>query len=153
MKSRLIVIFIFLFLLNGWTQTRNLKVYLENGTVETFSIQDIKKITFKGFTNIKKTKEYSHLINKFNLLQNHPNPFNTNTIIEYKIQKSGFVNLKIYDINGKLVKTFSQNCQAGLNKTIWDGKNSGGDLVASGIYLYQVIFENSIFAKRMILLK
>jgi len=153
MSRILLPIFIFMFLSNVWSQTCNLKIYLKNGSIDSFSVQSIKKITFSGFTNIENTKEINNLIKIFKLKQNYPNPFNPKTIIEYEIPKARLVDLKIYDINGQLVKKFSNSCQAGMNKTIWDGKNNKGNLVASGIYFYQVIFENSILTKRMILLK
>ena len=153
MSRVLILIFIFVSLSNVWSQTHNLNIFLKNGTTNSFSVQDIKKVTFNGITKIENAKKYTNLINNFNLLQNHPNPFNPKTIIEYDLPKPGIVDLRIYDINGQRVKKFCNICQAGINKTIWDGRNSKGNLVASGIYFYQVIFENSILTKRMVLVK
>jgi len=153
MLRKLLLVFVLLSLSTVWSQTPNLKIHLKNGTTNSFSVLDIKKITFNGITKIENAKKYTDLIKKFKLLQNHPNPFNPKTVIRYDLPKPGIVDLTIYDIKGQLVKKISNNCQAGINKTIWDGKNSKGYLVASGIYLYQVIFENSILTKQMILLK
>jgi hypothetical protein len=149
----LILIFTFLSLSNGWSQTYNLTICKKNGTTTSFPIQEIKKITFNGITNIEKTKKLNNIIKNFILFQNHPNPFNPGTTIEYELPKPGNVTLTIFDVVGQQVKKFSNNSPAGINKTIWDGKNSKGDFVASGIYFYRVKFENSILSRKMIIVK
>jgi len=88
------------------------------------------------------------------LFQNHPNPFNISTTIEYEIPKSGRVEIKLYDISGRLVKQVTHEFQeAGIHRTVWDGKNEYGQSVSSGIYLYHVEFENAVLLKKMMLVK
>ncbi len=91
---------------------------------------------------------------QFTLAQNYPNPFNPTTIINFSLPKSGFVNLKIYNIIGQEVKTLiSKEMNAGNFSVEWNGTNSYGEKLASGIYLYRLESGNLIQSKKMILLK
>lgn len=68
----------------------------------------------------------------------YSNPFNPTTTIEYSLPQDANVKLIIYDIMGELVKTLTSDIQyAGKNKIMWDGMNSNGARVASGIYIYR----------------
>ncbi len=101
------------------------------------------------------------------LLQNFPNPFNPTTNIGFRISDgstslttgSVFVELKIYDTAGRLVKTLiNENRPAGSYSVQWDATNEAGRKVGSGIYLYRiramgVSGQQSQIVKRMILLK
>lgn len=91
---------------------------------------------------------------KFSLSQNYPNPFNPATTIDYYINKGDNVKLNIYDSLGKLVKNLvDEYIQPGEYKVVWDGRNNNGMRVSSGIYFYQIITENFVGSKKMILLK
>jgi len=86
---------------------------------------------------------------EYRLGQNYPNPFNPTTTIEYQIPEAKFVTLKIYDIQGHLVKTLvSQNLDAGYYKAYW---NASG--FASGVYFYRLTSEAFTETKRLLLLK
>lgn len=88
------------------------------------------------------------------LYQNYPNPFNPITTIEYQLNISGLVELTIFDIQGRSVRSLvKSNQKPGLYRFSWDGKNSNGLLVSSGLYLYQLKIDNAVHAKRMILIK
>jgi glycosidase len=97
----------------------------------------------------------------FNLFQNYPNPFNPDTNIQYSLPVYGKVLLEIYDVVGKKVVTLADKNQQTGNYTIqWDGRNSGGKLVSSGVYFYKLkvssTSENTadfIQCKKMILLR
>lgn len=79
----------------------------------------------------------------FMLHQNYPNPFNPSTEIKYSIPSNGFVMLKIYDIQGRLIKVLVQNTQNPGAYTIrWDGRNAQGAEVAAGMYVYRLSFRN-----------
>ena len=79
----------------------------------------------------------------FKLEQNHPNPFNPSTTISYNIEQSGYVNLKVYDVMGRLVRTLVDNKyisaghQTGYNAT-WNGLDDGGHKAAAGLYIYRL---------------
>lgn len=85
----------------------------------------------------------------FQLEQNYPNPFNPSTTIKFDINKSSFVKLNIYDIQGKLIKTlFEGNINPGIYKTEWNAEGN-----ASGIYVYTIEADGFKIAKRMTLVK
>lgn len=85
---------------------------------------------------------------------NYPNPFNSTTSIEYGLKEDIQVSLKIYDIGGRLVKQLVNGYQkAGYYKTYWDGRNSKGQEVSSGIYFYRVQRGSFIQTHKMTLLK
>jgi len=75
----------------------------------------------------------------FVLFQNYPNPFNPSTEIIYELSKSGRIKISIYDINGRLVKKLADRYEiAGKRSVVWDGRNSAGRKVVSGIYICKV---------------
>ena len=76
------------------------------------------------------------------LLPNYPNPFNPETWLPYQLSKPADVTLTIYDIQGRVVRDLDLGHQrAGLyhsrsRAAYWDGRNTHGESVASGIYFY-----------------
>jgi photosystem II stability/assembly factor-like uncharacterized protein len=96
----------------------------------------------------------SKLPNSIVLHSNYPNPFNPKTNIKYYINNAGNTELIIYNIRGQKVRTIIKDYQTPGNYYFtWDGKNDARKQVSSGIYFYQLKFDNEIYAKRMILLK
>jgi hypothetical protein len=90
----------------------------------------------------------------FGLKQNFPNPFNPTTAIHYTLHNHAQVKLKIYTIEGKLVKTLVNAYQnVGDHSVQWDGKDAYGQPVSSGIYLYQLQAGASTQTKHMLLIK
>ncbi|UCB52276.1 MAG: T9SS type A sorting domain-containing protein [Candidatus Zixiibacteriota bacterium] len=88
------------------------------------------------------------------LFQNHPNPFNQTTKIEFTLAKPGFVSLSVYDLLGRKVKILaSEHLPAGYKSVSWDGKNDSGEDVASGIYFYQLRVRDYSETKTLVLLK
>jgi hypothetical protein len=100
-------------------------------------------------------EEINKLIpNNYSLEQNYPNPFNPETRINYSLPEPAYVKLNIYDINGTLVRTLQEgNKSAGRYEAIWDGKNSSGNKVGSGVYFYRIQANSFSQVKKMILLK
>ena len=91
---------------------------------------------------------------RFNLKNNYPNPFNPTTTIEFSIEKSADVSLKIYSVDGKLVRTLSDGVvQAGQYRIVFDGRGSNGKKLSSGIYYYTLRSGNLSFSKKMVLLR
>lgn len=75
----------------------------------------------------------------FMLDQNYPNPFNPTTAISYQLPAVSFVNLKIFDMLGREVATLINGEQsAGRYVAQWDGRNERGEVLSSGVYLYQL---------------
>jgi len=90
----------------------------------------------------------------FALDQNYPNPFNPSTTIRFSLPQESKVKLVVYDITGAVVKTVMDNALSAGNKEVtWDGTNSNGAKVASGMYLYRIEAGNFSAVKKMLLLK
>jgi hypothetical protein len=91
----------------------------------------------------------------FALFQNYPNPFNARTRIDFNLREPADIELSVFDINGnKVVALEDGRLGAGPHSVIWNGQNSGGQIVSSGIYFYQLCINgNRSATKEMILLK
>ena len=85
---------------------------------------------------------------EYKLHQNYPNPFNPTTTIKFDLPKSGLVSIKVYDILGKEIYSYSEIKQAGYFQTDFNGSN-----LASGIYFYRIEAGNFITTKKMMILK
>lgn len=74
---------------------------------------------------------------KVSLAQNYPNPFNPETWITFELQEAGAASLKIYNIQGQLVRTLVQgHMEVGRYEVRWDATDELGNRVPSGVYLY-----------------
>jgi len=88
------------------------------------------------------------------LYGNHPNPFNPMTEIAFAMPAAGHVKVSVFDVSGRLVKVAADGeYEAGLNQVMWDGTNSVGAAVASGVYVYRLEVRNELLESRMVLLK
>jgi hypothetical protein len=88
------------------------------------------------------------------LEQNHPNPFNPVTTIRFTLPSQGFVDMKVYDVSGRAVRTLvSEEMPAGEHRVLWDGRNNGGGPVASGVYFYRIVAGNQTATRKMVLLR
>lgn len=135
-------------------QDTYMHVKLKGGGVTSFSIQDIRKITFDSLSVGVKDEKMLNVIKSFTLLQNYPNPFNPTTTIVYELPKAGIVDVKVYDINGRLVRSvLEEHQEMGVHQILWDSKNDAGASVASGVYFYQIRFNQSVLSRKMLLLK
>ncbi|MBN2090653.1 T9SS type A sorting domain-containing protein [candidate division KSB1 bacterium] len=91
----------------------------------------------------------SALPEKFELFQNHPNPFNPQTEITFTVPTKSPITLEIYDLLGRKVATLiDQELLAGQHQIKWDATN-----FAAGIYFYQLQSGDFIQGRKMILLK
>jgi hypothetical protein len=88
------------------------------------------------------------------LAQNHPNPFNPVTTIGIGLSEPSNVVLQIYDVSGRLVRTLvDELLGAGPHEKVWDGRDSAGTSVASGVYFYRLTIGDKTLSKKMLLLK
>jgi hypothetical protein len=88
------------------------------------------------------------------LSQNFPNPFNPTTTIEYALPARGRASLRVYDVNGALVRTLVDAVEdAGAHRVTWDGRDDAGMSVASGVYLLRVDADGASRMRKMVLLK
>ena len=88
------------------------------------------------------------------LYPNYPNPFNPVTTLRYDLPEQTHVNITVYDMLGRQVKTLINHTQdAGYRSVIWNAINDYGKPVSAGIYLYQIQAGEYISTKKMVLLK
>jgi len=85
----------------------------------------------------------------YELLQNHPNPFNPTTTIKYRLKEGGVVTLKLYDVLGKEIKTLVNEEK---NKGRYTYNFDGSDL-PSGVYIYQLRVNDFMASKKLMLIK
>ena len=149
---RLALLFV-LCICTGYGQTSYMIVHLKGAPTTSIPLQDIQKISFQDFTDVKDAT-WATVIKSFILLQNYPNPFNPTTTIEYQLPQSGNVQISIFNINGQLVKSLESNDESsGKHSVVWDSRNNSGQTVASGLYVCQVTFDNSMLVRKMLLIK
>ena len=88
-------------------------------------------------------------VSDYNLFQNYPNPFNPSTSIKFDIAKSGYVTLKVFDVNGKEVKTLVNGYRQSGNYEI----NLNAEGLTSGIYFCRLQTSDYSSVIKMSLLK
>jgi len=120
-------------------ETEKLWVVINNSGILCLEDEDITtNVIFNG-----------NLPLQYNLSQNYPNPFNPTTTIRYTIPKSENVQIKVYDILGREIKSLvNEYKQAGTHEVQFDHGN-----YSSGIYYYTIITESYRNTKKMILLR
>lgn len=86
--------------------------------------------------------------------RNYPNPFNPETNINYSLPQQSLVRLEIFNTKGQKINTLINEHQpAGKHNTVWDGRNSLGNVVNSGVYYYRIEAEGEVQTGKMLLLK
>jgi DNA-binding beta-propeller fold protein YncE len=90
----------------------------------------------------------------FALEQNSPNPFNPITTIRFSVASDSHVQLAIYDVAGRRIRTLIDgNRRADMYKEVWDGTNDAGQQVATGVYFYRLTAGKFVQTRKMLLLK
>ena len=91
----------------------------------------------------------------FVLYQNYPNPFNPTTNIRFNLKKSSQTKLIVYDILGKEVVTLvNEKLNTGSYEVSWNARHSGSSSVLpSGVYFYQLVADDYVDTKKMLLIK
>jgi subtilisin family serine protease len=91
---------------------------------------------------------------EYYLEQNFPNPFNASTTIQYGLPEKSEVAIVIFNILGQKVRELNLGeMNAGRHRVRWDGRNDFGNLVASGVYLYQFHTPNFAQVKKLVMIK
>ena len=90
----------------------------------------------------------------FALHQNYPNPFNPITTLRYDLPENSYVNVTVYDMLGREIRTLVNTTQdAGFKSVLWNATNDYGKPVSAGVYLYQIQAGEFVQTKKMVLLK
>jgi len=91
---------------------------------------------------------------KVTVFSNYPNPFNPATRISFTLPASSHVNLSVYDVSGRLVRTLvDHTMNEGMHDITWNGRGANGTQAASGIYFYRLRTDREILTRKMILLR
>jgi len=86
--------------------------------------------------------------------QNHPNPFNPSTDISFSLPSRQYALLRVLDTRGSVVRTLLDSEAGPGSETVrWDGRNTQGQAVPSGIYFYRLESGDSNQVKKMVLVK
>lgn len=96
----------------------------------------------------------SRTVTEYQLYQNYPNPFNPETMIAYDILDAGRVTLRIFNTVGQEVRTLIDETQSpGAYQVRWDGRNSFGEALPSGIYFYRLQAGEFVQIRKMTLVQ
>ncbi len=106
-------------------------------------------------SHVKDNSENKLIVEKkYALLQNHPNPFNPSTTIEYVMSKPGHIRLAIYDLLGRHIRTLTDSFQQTGNFRIrWNGKDEHDTPVAAGVYLCRLEAKDFVKVIKLALIK
>ena len=108
-------------------------------------------IDISGILHINKTNIIPDV---FALYQNYPNPFNAMTKIVYDLPNDEWVNITIYDVKGRKIRSLvNQNQNLGRYEIRWDGRNDFGKNVSAGLFVYSIQAGMFQSTKKMVLLK
>jgi len=130
-----------------------MNIRTKGGGTTSIPLQEIEKLTFANLTAVG-DEGVVNIVRTFALLQNYPNPFNPTTTIEYQLPAVGDVLIRIFSIDGRLVRTLDDGRQGqGVHSVIWDATNDEGKAVATGPYLYRIDFGNSILVRKLLFVK
>jgi len=138
----------------GTLTAQNLSVVDGHVTIVTDGILtytvdgDLWNIDEETLTDVAETPAF-----KFQVLGNHPNPFNPATEIRFETELAGKAHLNVYDLLGRLIYSHGFEVAEGMNSVQWRGLDNRGGNVPGGMYLYQVETPAGRGTGRMVMLK
>ncbi|MBN1997769.1 DUF11 domain-containing protein [candidate division KSB1 bacterium] len=113
-------------------------------------------VDYKGQVTMHEEVKTVHIEapSEYVLEQNYPNPFNPETKIRFKLKAAGQCEIKIFNLKGQKVRTLTAGYRsAGTHVISWDGKGDTGNIMPSGIYLYELRVNGYIEIRKMEFLK
>jgi hypothetical protein len=145
--------------LSGAGSLADIKFELMPDASRTAALDSIKLTRVELNAGQIKTTLGLLLPQKLALLQNYPNPFNPETWIPYELNRAVDVEVRIYNVNGQLVRRLPLGQQLPgsyitKDKAVyWDGANDRGEKVSSGVYFYQLQAGEKNLVRKMVILK
>ena len=122
-------------------------------TVLTFTATG-QESNYAGFDDFFGRGKLSALPDRPQLAQNAPNPFNSQTVLAYFLSAPGPARLAVFTLTGQRVAVLHQGSQqAGYHRLRWNGRDDAGRPVASGVYLYRLVTDESVLTRKLILLR
>jgi len=135
------------FLLNKAVRAKFLKLVLTSARGKQAPYRELAEFQVFGSDDNEFAKKgvetmpsaTSALPTQLALFQNYPNPFNPQTTIHFELSETATIELSIYDLQGKRIRTLAQGTfQAGSHALVWDARESFDRPVANGVYFYQL---------------
>lgn len=124
-------------------------IYTDESTGEmTSSVPEFGTVSY-SLTNL----DQPNVPMAFELKQNHPNPFNPSTHINFDLPSPSDVDLTIFNVLGQQVRNYNEFKAAGSHSITWDGTDNSGTQVASGVYFYRLDAGEKSATKKMMMLK
>lgn len=129
-------------------------IYSFGGDRETFNFFD--PFNYLNVDNdvwkFSYNRKYKNKNTQIRLKPNYPNPFKNNTVLRFEISSKGNAYIKIYNLNGQLVKDFALvNLEPGEHKINWDGSDLIGNKLKEGIYISKLIFKGNIETSNLLI--
>ena len=88
------------------------------------------------------------------LSQYYPNPFNPETVIHYDLPVRGRVDISVFNMMGQKVATLVDGeMDAGSHSVVWNAKDSNGESLATGVYLYRMETDGFVQTRKLILMR
>ncbi len=139
--------------IDGHGTTTKQNTYTFTDHIKKFGsyIYRLKQLDFDGTYSYGKEVKVTagNRPDKFTLDQNYPNPFNPETVIKFELPKSSKIILTVYNILGQKVKEL---VNGNYNEGTYEVKFNADNLT-SGIYFYELRYDNNVLVKKMILQK
>ena len=127
-------------------------VFVSDGIDSVFANDSMRVVTLS--LDLLSTVSVSTIPSSFNLHQNYPNPFNPITSLRYDLPEDGLVNITIYDMMGRIVKTLVNSSQtAGYHSINWGATSDRNEPVSAGLYIYTIQAGEFRHYRKMVLLK
>jgi glucose/arabinose dehydrogenase len=131
-------------------------IQLTGNFTGNFFVDDMRLLTAAtGLPSTAVLEQHSAALPRsFSLEQNHPNPFNSTTVIRFFLPSDQHVDLAVYNLAGQRMTTLVRGLRpAGTYAVHWDGRDHNGRAPASGIYLYQLRGQHHKETRKMLLLR
>ena len=130
----------------------NLVIHSETGIV-IHPLVEIARIDFE-IGDLTDAGEAADVVRLLHLFQNHPNPFNPTTRIDFDLPEDGPAELSIFAVNGKRIRTLlSEQRSSGSHSLNWDGRDDSARQVSSGAYFYVLKAPGVRESRKMILIR
>ena len=125
-----------------------------DGSSGDYVVFDALRITPVASVGLKAEDQETNTDQMIKINSAYPNPFNSSVTIGYQTENSSTVSIRLFDIFGRAVFTKNNIMrQAGRHSFSWDGKNSFGLDLPSGVYYFSISSKRAFEVKKVVLLK
>ncbi|MDP8233076.1 MAG: choice-of-anchor J domain-containing protein [Candidatus Zophobacter franzmannii] len=134
-------------------QGQAIRIGINHNSTGTMMLM-LDDFSFSNIGGVVGVDEYTLPNQSMALIGNYPNPFNPETTIKFSIDTPTDVKIDIFNIKGQQVKTIANSLfNAGSHSVLWNGMDSNGSIVPSGVYFYRMQSGMNSQVKKMILMK